>query len=60
MRTIKVGKTEFNLDALKGVSRTKFLKTYTEEQWEVIEPLVKKKKIDKVRDIPKEDNEAKL
>lgn len=48
MRTIKVGKTEFNLDALKGVSKAKFLKLgFTEEQYEEVFKHVKKGKTKK-------------
>lgn len=45
MTTFKIGKKSFNLNALKGISKSKFLKAYgTEKEFEKLEPFLKVKK----------------
>ena len=41
----KIGKAEFNLDALQGITKEEFLKpkSHTEAQWKILKPLVTKK-----------------
>lgn len=45
MVTVKVGRKTFNVNALKGISKSKFLKVYgTEQEFEKLEPYIKVKK----------------
>lgn len=45
MKVLKIGKKQFNIEALKGISKSKFLKAYgTEEEFEKLEPFIKVEK----------------
>lgn len=45
IKTLKIGRKSFNLDALKGISKSKFLKVYgTEEEYSKLESFIKKDK----------------
>ena len=43
-KDLVIGRRRFNLEALKGISKTAFLKSVgNETEWEKIEPFVKEK-----------------